>query len=227
MKRIMIFAIIAILLLIVVLIPIAMNKSYQAEQIAQQQYETELNAKLQSQAEQIAKLQAEVEQSEKNQFTNEDHMKLQNILDKYEEAQYRVMCLTIEKNSDYLERFSKKCLFKFEEYGYDVNFGKGDIFDLRRIEDIFDVDFNIELLRKRSFIRNVRGVIVVQLEYAGSIEFYYSSDFTNPSSYDCSVIYVPDEYLNEESIEILQSALDSLEHITDNLFVAKHSRYDY
>jgi hypothetical protein len=153
-------------------------------------------------------------------------MKLQNILDKYEEAQYRVMCLTIEKNSDYLESFSKKCLYEFEEYEYDGKLGEYDAFDLRKIEDILE-DFNYELLSERLFIQSVKGVIFVQLQYAGSIEFYYSNDFADPSSYDCSVIYVPDEYMNEESIETLKKGMDDLLHVTGNLFVAKHSRYDY
>jgi hypothetical protein len=238
MKRIIISAILVIVLLSVVLVTIAMNKTSEVEQSTILHSEVEQNEKLQSEAEQSTKLQSEAEQSEKlqqefeqdkkRQYLPEERDELQNLSQKYEQVQYELICLTIEKNSDYYKSFSEKCIFEFEENGYAENFAVGDLFNLEKIEDKLEDEYNTDLLSGHMIIHNIEGIILVQLQYAVSIEVYYFSDgFVDPLSYDCSVIYVPDEYMNEESIAALKTRIDSLENIKDNLFIVKHTLYDY
>jgi hypothetical protein len=55
----------------------------------------------------------------------------------------------------------------------------------------------------------------------------FSNGYTQLFSYDCSIIYFPDEYMNEESIETLKTRIDDLEHVTGNLFVIKYPIMNY
>jgi hypothetical protein len=210
MKKIIIIAIIAIVLINSILVVNELIKSYKAEEKINRQYE--------------------MEQIEKLYYEAEDVKALQNASNQYEELQYKLMCQTIEENSDYYENFSKNCISQFEEYGYDELYTMNDSFDLYTIiENELKNDFNRDLLRYDCHISNVEGIIFVGLTYSKSIEVLYFSDTsTHLDYYDCSIIYIPDKYMNEESISTLKnSGILPFEHIKGNLFVMRHPITNY
>jgi aspartyl/asparaginyl-tRNA synthetase len=210
MKKFIVFAIIVIVLLNSVLAADALIKSHKAEQRAQTQFEIEQHEKL---SYEVTKLEA-----------------LQNASDQYEELQYKLMCQIIEENSDYYESFSKKCIFEFKEYEDDEFYAINGFFDLYTIiNNKLDNEFNRDLVRYDCRIYNVKGIIFVVLGYPVSIkDFYFSSDSIHLYSYDCSIIYIPDEFMNEESITTVKTELRlPIENIKGNLFVMKHPVMNY
>jgi hypothetical protein len=210
MKKIIIFTVIAIVFLNTILVANALIKSHKAEERANRQYEMEQIEKLHNEAEEIKALQ--------------------NASDQYEELQYKLMCQTIEENYDYYESFSKKCISEFEEDRDDEFYTMNGFFDLYTIiESELKEDFNNDLIKHDCYIVNEEGIIFVQLKYPVSIEMFdFSNGSTHLYSYDCTVIYIPDEYLNEESIATVYAGFRlPFENIKENLFVMRHPVMNY
>jgi hypothetical protein len=205
MKIYRLIAIIVIVLLNGVLVADALIKSHKAEQ--------------------RAKTQFEIEKHEKFQYQENRIEAVQNAADQYHELQLRFMYQTIEENSDYYESFSKKCISEFDEYGNEEFYTIEGSFDLYEIiNNKLESEFNRDLVGYDCRIINEEGVIFVILGYPMSIKVF---DFTDGSygleSYDCSIIYIPDEYMNEESIATLEkSGMLPFENVKGNLFVMKY-----
>jgi hypothetical protein len=214
MREILTFAIVAIALLSVVIIAIAMNKSYQSEQIAQQQYEAEQSSKLQSQAEESAKLQYEAEQNEKLHYEYEQKA----IVD------YELMCKNIEENSDYYTEFSEKFISVFEEFVFYWFNNELGFYEPPISAEILEYESDNDLLGYESYIRNLEGYSYVELEYPDTIDGYAYCNKHDEYHYyhnKYMVIYIPDEYMNKETIDtIMTTKLRDLTYIKDNLFVA-------
>jgi hypothetical protein len=210
MKKLIIFAIIAIVLLNTILVANVLIKSYKAEQREELLYRIEKDTKL--------------------YYANEHIMALRNASDQYEELQYRLICQTIEENYDYYESFSKKCISEFEEYRDDEFYIMNGSFDLYTIiNNKLENEFDRDLVTYDCRIMNEDGIIFVILGYPVDIKVLYFSDgYTTLKSYDCSVIYIPDEYMNEESIATLKnSGILPFEHVKGNLFVMKYPVMNY
>jgi hypothetical protein len=125
--------------------------------------------------------------------------------------------------------FSKKCLTEFEKHGYDEYYIMNGYFDLYTIiKHKLENEFNRDLMRYECYIQNIEGIVFVVLRYPVNIrvlEFYYG--YTGLESYDCSIMYIPDEYLNEESIATLDARILPFEKVKGNLFVMKHPIMNY
>jgi hypothetical protein len=169
------------------------------------------------------------QQIERIYYKGERIKEMQNASDLYEELQYELMCQTIRENSDYYEDFSKKFLSEFEKFGYDELYEMNGSFDLQKVDDKLENEINRDLVGHRSHIYNENGIIFVILGYPKSIDvFDFSRGYTSLESYDCSIIYIPDEYMNEESISTLKnSGILPFEHIKGNLFVMKYPVMNY
>jgi hypothetical protein len=163
----------------------------------------------------------EPEQTEAIQYTPEEIEKLQYEADQNYELKYDLMIKTIEENSDYYESFSKEFITEFEKYGYDSHYENSGTFKLRNVEDKMKIEFNSDLLGKECYIRNEIGIIYVDLDYPIAIDVYgFYSRY--------SIIYIPDEYMNDEVITKLNTEIhgSTLENIKENLFIAKLPNMD-
>jgi hypothetical protein len=234
MKRILIFTIIAIALLSVVLIAIAMNKSYQAEQIAQQQYEAEQSAKIQAEIEQSERLQEEAEQSEKQQQEADQNEQLQREAEQntrlraeaaqQEKLDYEEMCQYIEDISEQLESVSKLLISVNKEFGYDEDAVSNGFYNNENSEEWLEYKSLIEPLRF------MRDILFVQNKGYTYVCFYYPTLTTSyeyceiHSEYhyfgkEYYIIYIPDEYTDEASIDDLNDFFNgTMQKIADNLF---------
>jgi hypothetical protein len=181
----------------------------------------------------------ELEQKEKIECKAKERKRLQNEADQNEELQYELILQTIKENSDYYVDFSKKALSEFENYGYDYIYDINGFFVLGNVREKLENEFNIDLLRNSEllghidncYIANLEGIIFVILQYPNPIigvDYYVPEPFQQ-YSYGCSIIYIPDEYMYEQSIAILSRKIDGFtdENIGNNLFVAKHSIRGY
>jgi hypothetical protein len=229
MKKIMFLAIILITLLSVVLITNTLYKLSEAKQIAQKQYEAEQSAILQSEAEQNAKLQSEAEQSAKVQAEAEQHAKLQAEAEKIEKYEYEMICQHIEEASEELKSFSKKFLSVYNEYGFDyfdVNYG---FLKRGNSDEQLEYKSNIDILEIMDMIGVAHGTpsnFVVEefvfLEYPARTKVYkychIHSEYHYFEKWYC-IFYIPDQYLNDESIAALNEFYDgTIQHVKDNLF---------
>jgi hypothetical protein len=213
----LIFAIIIITAISIVIGGTYLINEYKYDQIEKSIYEAELRKT------------DEAEQEERLYYSDEERKRLQNESEINVELQYELILQNIEENSDYYVGFSKKFLLEFEKYGYDYTYDTYGDFSLGNVIDELKNEFNSNLLGAISGcqIGNVEGIIFVVLSYPDRIRGfdYYVPDPPWQYSYDCSIIYIPDEYMNEESISILSIKIDGFtdENIGNNLFVAKHS----
>jgi hypothetical protein len=210
MKKIIIFAIIVIVLLNTILVVNQLIKSHKTEQYEKWKYEAELNAII--------------------KYEGEEIKALQNASNQYEKLQYELMCHIIEENSEYYENFSKKFINEFEKYGYDEYYESNGRFSLGKIQSKLENEINRVLLGYDCYINNEIGITFVTLKYPVSIKvFGFSNGSTRLDSYECTIFYIPDEYMNEETIAALNTNVyyNSLEHIKDNLFIKKQMIMNY
>jgi hypothetical protein len=186
----------------------------EAKQSSKLQYESEKSSKLQSRVEERAQLQYEAEQNEKLQYEFEQKA----ILD------YELMCKNIEENSDYYIEFSEKFISLYEEFGYDTYKIDRGFYELYNPNELFEYEFDSDLLGYESHIRNYERYSYVELEYPDTIDGYAYCNKHDEYHYFYNkymVIYIPDEYMNKETIDIIMTTkLRDLKHIKDNLFVA-------
>jgi uncharacterized protein YxeA len=179
------------------------------------------------------KLEYEAEERKKLEYSDEEKKRLQKEDFQNQELQYQLILQTVKENSDYYADFSKRFLIEFEKYGHDEWYDKSGVFDLYKVRDKLENEYNSDLLGNidNVRIRNIEGVIFVRFKYPNAIIGidYYAPDPYQQYSYDCSIIYIPDEYMNEESIAILYRFLDGFtdENLGNNLFVAKQSIMGY
>jgi hypothetical protein len=170
--------------------------------------------------------QLESEHKCKTHYDPEEIEKLQYESDQNAEIQYERICQMIEENSDYYENISKKFISAFEEYAATEPNAYKDSFSLSGIRSKFENDYNHQLLglAEHCYIRNEIGITYVDLEYPISITgVYYSHGYIDDYSYYCSVIFIPDEFMDEEIISTLNTKIygKTLKNIKDNLFIAK------
>jgi hypothetical protein len=74
------------------------------------------------------------------------------------------------------------------------------------------------------YIRNEEGIIYVVLGYPIQVKVLdFSYGYTGIVSYECSIVYIPDEYLNDESIDMIinNRYFIDFRNIKDNLFVGR------
>jgi hypothetical protein len=172
----------------------------------------------------IEKLQYETEQKEKSEYEREQIKILQKEADQNTKLQYELICQTIVENSDYYINFSKKFISVYEEFGYTKYNAGYDFFWLNNIDERLEYESNNDLLGNESKIRNEIGIRYVELVYPKYAEvFNYSHEYTVHQIYNCLIIYIPDEYMDEELINTLNKEIygTTLEKLKDNLFVAK------
>jgi hypothetical protein len=168
------------------------------------------------------------------QFESEQRSNLQDEAYKNSELQYELMLQTIKDNSDYYLSFSKEFLSEFEKYGYDEWYEKRGNFDFYKVSDKLEIEYNVDLLgiENDCCIRNIEGIVVVYFEKPYTIKgIFYTGNALDYYEYVyyCSVIYVPDEYINSESIAILNREIFGFtdENIGDNLFIVVHPIMNY
>jgi hypothetical protein len=175
----------------------------------------------------------ELEQKEKTEYEAEERKRLQKEAYQNEELQYELILQTIKENKDYYVEFSKKFLSEFEKFGYDDWYAQSGNFGLYKVRDKLEIVYNSGLLGNinNCSIRNVEGITFVGFQYPDAIigVDYYAPDPFQQYSYDCTIIYIPDEYMYEQSITILSRKIDGFtdENIGNNLFVVKHSIRGY
>jgi uncharacterized protein YxeA len=195
--------------------------NYKYDQIEKLIYEAELRKR------------NEVEQKEKIEYEAEERKKLQNEAYQNEELQYELILQTIKENSDYYVDFSKKFISEFEKFGYDDLNAQSGNFDFYKVRDKLEIVYNSDLLGNinNCSIRNIEGITFVVYKYP---DYIIGVDYNAPDpfrqySYGCFIIYIADEYMNEESIAILSRKIDGFtdENIGNNLFVAKQSVMGY
>jgi uncharacterized protein YozE (UPF0346 family) len=170
--------------------------------------------------------QLESEHKDKTHYDPEEIQKLQYEDDQNAEIQYELICQMIEENSDYYVNISKKFISTFKEYAATEPNAYKDSFSLSRIRSKFENDYNHQLLglAEHCYIMNEIGITYVDLEYPISINgVYYSHGYIDYYYYYCSVIFIPDEYMDEEIITTLNTKIygKTLKNIKDNLFIAK------
>jgi hypothetical protein len=139
--------------------------------------------------------------------------------------QYELMCKNIAENSDYYENFSKEFISVYEEFGYDKYDNNYGFYEKYAIEERLVYESNSDLIGNESHIRNEIGIIYVQIEYPFGIAVfdYLSVDGNARYLYKrYNVVYIPDEYINEELIATLntENHHGSLRNVKDNLFIA-------
>jgi uncharacterized protein YxeA len=227
-----VYKVLAIISIIIIVISIIIGgtyllNEYKYNKIEQLINEAELRHK--NEIDQKEKSEYETEQEERLEYSAEEKKRLQNEADRNTELQYELMLQTIKENKDYYVDFSKKFLSEFEKFGYDEWYAKSGSFGFYKVSDKLGNEFNSNLLGNISNCRiiNVDGIISVIYQYPDSISGvdYYLPVPLQEYAYDCSIIYIPDECMNEESIAILSRKIDGItdENIGNNLFIAKHS----
>jgi uncharacterized protein YxeA len=235
----LIITIIVIIVIIIIIGGLYTINEYRYDQLEKLIYEAELRKnneveqkeKIKFEAEQ--KKREEIEQKERLEYSDDERKKLQNVADQKAKLQYELMLQTIEENSDFYVSFSKKSLTEFYKYGYDYNYDNNGFFILGYIKEKLENEFNSDLLVNinSSYIVNEEGIIFVMLQYPFRImkDYYYSSGSVEQYSFDYSIIYIPDEYLNAESIAKLSSEFYGFtdENLEDNLYIAKNSSWNY
>jgi uncharacterized protein YxeA len=224
-----IFVIIAVFLIIIGGIYSIINNKY--DQIEKLINEAELRKT--NEVDQKEKLEYEAEERKKLEYSDEEKKRLQKEDFQNQELQYQLILQTVKENSDYYVDFSKKFLLEFEKFGYDEWYAQSGSFDFYKVRDKLENEYNSDLLGHidNCEIRNVEGIIFVYFKYLDDIIGldYYAPDPFQQYSYGCSIIYIPDEYMNEESIAIVSGKFDYFtdENIGNNLFVAKQSIMGY
>jgi hypothetical protein len=170
----------------------------------------------------------EVEQKEKIEY-EEERKRLQYEAEQNAKLQYDLMLQTIEENSDYYVDFSKKFLSEFEKFGYDDYYDTYGVFHLDKVIDKLENEFNSDLLGYVSYcyICNIEGIVFVNFESNYTIRgCSYPNDNRDyyKWQYDCSVIYIPDEHMNEKSIALLDREISGFtdEKLKENLFIVKY-----
>jgi hypothetical protein len=149
--------------------------------------------------------------------------KLQYEASQNYELQYESMIKTIKENSDYYENFSKEFISVFEEFGYDRFKTSWGFYERYDIENRLEYEFNYDLLGREGYVNYARGLTYVKLKYHDSIlmfdysqgeDFYYSDEFW--------VVYIPYEYMDEETIATIsrEDFGSGLMNVKDNLFIA-------
>jgi hypothetical protein len=210
-----IFIIIAVILIIIGGIYSIINYKY--NQIEKAIYEAELRKA------------NEVDRKEKIKYEAEERKRLQYEAEQNAELEYELMLQTITENSDYYVDFSNKFLLEFEKFGYDEYYDTYGVFHLEKVIAKLENEFNDDLFGYVSYcyICNIDGIILVYFESNYTIRgVTYPSD--NRDCYEweyyCSVIYIPDEYMNEETINTLKTKSNRFtdENIGNNLFIIKH-----
>jgi lipopolysaccharide export system protein LptC len=146
-------------------------------------------------------------------------------VDQNAKEQYELMCHNIAENSDYYESFSKKFISIFKEYGY--NSYINDTGFLRKPFNGEQIEYEADtgLIGYESSIQNHKEITYVVLDYPYRIsKFNYCFNHAEYHYYydRYAVVYIPDEYMDEASIEILSTEVytGTFENIKDNLFVA-------
>jgi hypothetical protein len=135
------------------------------------------------------------------------------------------MCQNIEENSDYYIEFSKKFISVFEEFGFYWFRNEWGFYEPPGGSERLEFEINSELLGYESYIRNYGEYSYVELEYPYLIEIFLYCNKHDEYHYFYNkyvVIYIPDEYMNEETIDIINTKHfhSGLRNIKDNLFVA-------
>jgi hypothetical protein len=190
------------------------------------------NEKTQNETIKQAELQYKEAKKEKEKYEAEQRKKLQDEADQSLELQYQLIRQTVEENSDYYVSFSKEFLSVFNESAITETFDKNYSFGYLNFESKLENEFNTDLLGRASEcnVINFTGITFVDLMYAEpmtGVNYYERDDNRDYYAYEfnvyCSVVYIPDEYMNEESINTLNTKIYSstLENIKDNLFVAE------
>jgi hypothetical protein len=141
--------------------------------------------------------------------------------EKNAKIQYELMCQNIKENSEYYEDFSKKFISVYEEFGYDRYDTDCGFYEKHLTEERLEYESNKNLIGYESRILYHKGICYIVLHYPDRIKkFNYNSEYYYYDSY--AVVYIPDEFMDEVSIETLNIEVYSgtLKNIKDNLFVA-------
>jgi hypothetical protein len=165
----------------------------------------------------------ETHEKEKLEYEAEERIKLQEEADQEEKLQYELMLQTIKDNSDYYVTFSEKFISVYEEFGYNEFHSVYGFYDAFKLDGRLEYDLNSDLVIYESHIRIEEGIRYVEIAYPVNVGgFNYTQDFVEQYFYDYWIIYIPDEYIDEESItELLTEIYDiTLVNVKDNLFVA-------
>jgi hypothetical protein len=160
-----------------------------------------------------------------NNYESEKRSKLQDEANKNSELQYELMLQTIKDNSDYYVNFSKEFISLYEEFDYDKYDNNYGFYEKYAIEERLEYESNSDLIGNESYIRNEIGIIYVQLEYPDRIAVFDDLSDDGKAQYlyqKYCVVYIPDEYVNKESIATLNTKIHygSLRNVKDNLFIA-------
>jgi hypothetical protein len=235
MKKTKIIAIVAIVLFSIALGTFVFIKSHQSEQIAQQQYEAEQSSILQSKVEESAKLQSEAEQSEKLQQEADQNEQLQREAEQntrlqaeavqQEKLDYEEMCQHIEDISDKLESVSKLLISVNKEFGYDRDAVLNSFYNNENSEEWLEYKSLIEplrFMREILFVQN-KGYTYVSFYYPVLTTSYEYCEIHSEYHYfskEYYIIYIPDEYMDEASIDGLNVFFNgTMQKIKDNLFI--------
>jgi hypothetical protein len=191
--------------------------NYKYDQIEKSIYEAELRKA------------NEVKQKEKLEYEAEQRRILQEEADQNTKLQYELMCQNIIENSDYYESFSRRFLTDFEKCIYFENSPLDYSYWLYEIYDRRDHELNSDLLRDDCYIKLFKGFRFVELEYPYVITAYeyLPNSIINYYYKSYMIIYIPDEYMDEESLNTISVDFyySNLTSIVDNLFIVRRPDY--
>jgi hypothetical protein len=159
-----------------------------------------------------------IAQNEKLIYESEQNAKLK----------YELMLKTIEENSEYYTSFSKIFLSEFEKSDYDQIYAIYGSFYLENVFDKLEKEINSELVGEDSVVRNEIGIIYSKIKYPYDIWIIdnFSDDGTPLYKiYYYWIVYIPDEYMNDELIATLNKEVYSidLKELKGNLFLASYT----
>jgi hypothetical protein len=174
-------------------------------------------------------LQFEALQQAELRYDEAQNEKLEYELEQNEKIKYELMFNTIKENSDLYENFSNKFLSDFEKSIYAENCPLEFSFPLYDLYDRLDNEFDNYLLGDECYIKQFREFRFVELLYPRVIKIYkYSPNSTTNYDYQgYMIIYIPDEYMDEESLNTISVDFyySNLTNVIDNLFIVECPDY--
>jgi hypothetical protein len=237
MKRVLVYAIAVIILLSIVLIANFVSNSFESNQILQQQYESEQSSILRSEVEQSESLQAEseAEQSSILQSEVEQHAKLQIEAELHVKSEYESISQRFEEKSEQFDRFAKKFISVYEEFGYEL-FDNSYGFENAggKPGERLEYESNIDTLDNMDYIRYVpdsKGYSYILFYLPSFVDTYEYCDIHEEYHYFTKrflLVYIPDAHMDDESIVAIHEEIfndGDLQRIKDNLFLTIFLEY--